>query len=85
MSFSAEITTLAITKMYGGVCTAGIDEAGRWVRPVRHSSEQAPRGTGAGDYSLLPIDFFYQGKHWPLVVGVHSIPELEVEIDFARL
>jgi len=70
MSFSAEITTLAITKMYGGVCTAGIDEAGRWVRPVRHSSEQAPRGTGAGDYSLLPIDFFHGGKSHLANLGV---------------
>lgn len=70
MSVSTEITTLAITKMHGGVCTAGIDEAGRWVRPVRHLSEQALRGTGASDYSLLPIDFFHGGKSHLVNLGV---------------
>jgi hypothetical protein len=70
MSFSTDITTLAITKMHGGVCTAGIDEAGRWVRPVRRKSEQAPRATGATDYSLLPIDFFHDGKPHLANLGV---------------
>src|SRR5215469_2290847 len=70
MSFSMEITTLAITKMHGGVCTAGIDEAGRWVRPVRHQQEQALRGTSATDYSLLPIDFFHGGKSHLVNLGV---------------
>jgi hypothetical protein len=70
MSVPADITTLAITKMHGGVCTAGIDEAGRWVRPVRHLSEQTLRGTGASDYSLLPIDFFHGGKSHLVNLGV---------------
>jgi hypothetical protein len=48
--------------MHGGVCTAGIESGGSWVRPVRPASEQALRATGATDYSLLPIDFFHGGK-----------------------
>jgi hypothetical protein len=70
MSFSTDITTLAITKMHGGVCTAGIDGAGCWVRPVRHKPGQAPRATGATDYSLLPIDFFHGGKPHLVNLGV---------------
>jgi hypothetical protein len=62
VSFSKDITTLAITKMRGGVCTAGIDDAGLWVRPVRPAPEQPWRTSGATDHSLLPIDFFHGGK-----------------------
>lgn len=62
MSSSIDITTLAITKMHGGVCTAGIDSSGCWVRPVRALSQQSSPATGATDYSLLPIDFFHGGK-----------------------
>jgi len=61
VSSSRDITTLAITKMHGGVCTAGIDSTGCWVRPVRALSQQSSSTTGASDYSLLPIDFFHGG------------------------
>jgi hypothetical protein len=27
----------------------------------------------------------FQGKHWLILVGVHSVPELAIEIDFAKL
>jgi hypothetical protein len=62
VSLSKDITTLAITKMRGGVCTAGIDAEGRWVRPVRPAREQAARPASASDYCLLPIDFFHGGQ-----------------------
>ncbi len=66
MSIVKEITTLALTRMHGGVCTAGIDADGRWVRPVRahaesHQPSKPPR-EGISDYSLLPIDFFHDGQ-----------------------
>jgi hypothetical protein len=73
VSFSKDITTLAITKMHGGVCTAGIDDNGRWVRPVRPAAEQSSRATGATDYSLLPIDFFHGGKSHLVNLGVTRI------------
>jgi len=57
-----EITTLALTKMHGGVCTAGIDADGRWVRPVRPRYESKPAREGISDSSLLPLDFFHGGK-----------------------
>ncbi|MBT9149129.1 MAG: hypothetical protein DDT27_00551 [Dehalococcoidia bacterium] len=32
-------------------------------------------------YLALGLSRLYWGKHWLIVVGVHSIPELAVEID----
>jgi len=36
-------------------------------------------------YLALGLSRLYRGKHWLIVVGVHSIPELAVEIDYGRL
>ena len=74
MSIVKEITTLALTKMHGGVCTAGIDADGCWVRPVRphvetHNSSK-PARKGISDYSLLPIDFFHGGGSHLVNLGV---------------
>jgi hypothetical protein len=70
VSIVKEITTLALTKMHGGVCTAGIDAEGRWVRPVRPRVESKPVREGASDYSLLPIDFFHGGQSHLVNLGV---------------
>jgi len=70
VSCSKDITTLAITKMHGGVCTAGIDDTGRWVRPVRPLTQQARLRAAAGDYSLLTTDFFHGGRSHLVHLGV---------------
>jgi len=36
-------------------------------------------------YLAVGLSRLYNNKHWPIVVGVHSIPELDVEIDYAKL
>jgi hypothetical protein len=66
VSIVKEITTLALTKMHGGVCTAGIDAGGHWIRPVRPRNEAKPAHDGISDHSLLPLDFFHGGQS-PLV------------------
>jgi hypothetical protein len=70
MNDDRDLTILAITKMHGGVCTAGIDASGKWVRPVRRPDEQRTGHAGITDYSLLPIDFFHEGKSHLLNLGV---------------
>lgn len=62
MSTVKDVTILALTKMHGGVCVAGIDADGRWVRPVRPKSEQRQSREGVSDFTLLPLDFFHGGK-----------------------
>jgi hypothetical protein len=61
MTVTNDITILALTKMHGGVCAAGIDGDGRWVRPVRPHSDSQPRFEMVTDYCLLPLDFFHGG------------------------
>ena len=36
-------------------------------------------------YLTLGLSRLFQNKHWLLLVGVHSLPELAVEIDYAKL
>jgi hypothetical protein len=36
-------------------------------------------------YLALGLSRRYRGKHWLLVIGVHTIPELDVRIDYGRL
>ena len=36
-------------------------------------------------YLALGLSRLYRDKHWLIVVGVHSIPEIAVEVDYARL
>jgi len=62
MTVTKDITILALTKMHGGVCAAGIDGDGRWVRPVRPHSDGQPRFEMVTDYCLLPLDFFHGGQ-----------------------
>jgi hypothetical protein len=63
--------------MRGGVCTAGIDADGRWVRPVRPAREQIWRASTASDYCLLPIDFFHDGKSHLVNLGVTRVYLME--------
>lgn len=70
MTVTKELTILALTKMHGGVCTAGIDGDGRWVRPVRPHTESKPRYEAVTDYCLLPLDFFHGGHSHLVNLGV---------------
>ncbi|HYL98813.1 MAG TPA: hypothetical protein VEZ90_07640 [Blastocatellia bacterium] len=69
MSGTKELTVLAVTKMHGGVCTAGIDSTGQWIRPIRRPAAESGY-SGLTDYSLLPIDFFHHGKSHLVNLGV---------------
>jgi hypothetical protein len=62
MSVVKDLVILAVTKMHGGVCTAGIDADGKWVRPVRPTAKRVGEGDTITDYCLLPIDFFHNGQ-----------------------
>ncbi len=70
MSITKELTILAVTKMHGGVCTAGIDADGHWVRPVRPIDARASRYETITDYCLLPLDFFHGGQSHLANLGV---------------
>ncbi|MGH9939405.1 MAG: dual OB domain-containing protein [Blastocatellia bacterium] len=70
MTVTKELTILALTKMHGGVCTAGVDGDGRWVRPVRPPTESKPRYEAVTDYCLLPLDFFHGGMSHLVNLGV---------------
>lgn|SRR5262245_7817497 len=70
MTLAKEVTILALTKMHGGVCTAGIDGEGRWVRPVRPHNESIKRFEMVTDYCLLPLDFFHGGQSHLVNLGV---------------
>lgn len=70
MSESVDLTILAVTKMHGGVCTAGINPAGNWVRPIRPANERPRYAQVITDYCLLPIDFFHEGHSHLINLGV---------------
>lgn len=73
MSVTKELTILAVTKMHGGVCTAGIDAAGQWVRPVRPVNERRQAEHAITDYCLLPLDFFHGGQSHLVNLGVTRV------------
>ncbi len=62
MSITKDLVILAVTKMHGGVCTAGIDAEGIWVRPVRPTTKRIGECDTITDYCLLPMDFFHGGE-----------------------
>lgn len=70
MSDIKDITVLAVTRMHGGVCTAGIAADGRWVRPVRPTAERPWQQNAITDFCLLPLDFFHGGKSHLLNLAV---------------
>jgi hypothetical protein len=57
-----DLVILAVTKMHGGVCTAGIDAEGTWVRPVRRTTKSVSESDTITDYCLRPMDFFHGGR-----------------------
>ncbi|MCI0488783.1 MAG: hypothetical protein L0229_19505 [Blastocatellia bacterium] len=77
MSIVKDITVLAVTRMHGGVCTAGIDDAGEWVRPVRPTVERQWEQNFITDFCLLPIDFFHGGKSHLINLAVTRFRLLE--------
>jgi hypothetical protein len=70
MSHVKELTILAVTKMHGGVCVAGIDASGKWVRPVRPVKDKPQYTNAITDYCLLPMDFFHEGRSHLVNMGV---------------
>jgi hypothetical protein len=62
VSMTKDLVILAVTKMHGGVCTAGIDAEGSWVRPVRPTTKRIGEWDTITDYCLLPMDFFHGGE-----------------------
>lgn len=62
MDMVKDVIILAVTKMHGGVCIAGIDKHGNWVRPIRPTKKRRSECDTITDYCLLPIDFFHKGK-----------------------
>ncbi|MBI2875315.1 MAG: hypothetical protein HYY20_00345 [Candidatus Tectomicrobia bacterium] len=73
MSVAKDLVILAVTKMHGGVCTAGIDVDGTWVRPVRSTARRVGECDTITDYCLLPIDFFHGGQSHLVNGGVSRI------------
>lgn len=73
MSVAKDLVILAVTKMHGGVCTAGIDADGTWVRPVRPTARRVGECDTITDYCLLPIDFFHGGQSHLINGGVSRL------------
>jgi hypothetical protein len=73
VSTTKDLTILAVTKMHGGVCTAGIDSSGTWVRPTRPRATKTlktPEQSFITDHCLLPLDFFHGGKPHLVSMGI---------------
>ena len=73
MSIAKDLVILAVTKMHGGVCTAGIDAEGTWIRPVRPTTKAIGGLSTIADSCLLPIDFFHGGKSHLVNAGVSRV------------
>jgi hypothetical protein len=64
-----DLVILAVTKMHGGVCTAGIDAEGSWVRSVRPTTKRIDECDTVTDYCLLPLVSFTAASHiWSTAV-----------------
>src|SRR5258708_28903041 len=70
MSCEKDLTILALSKMHGGVCTAGIDGDGKWVRPVRSAPIRKEEGERLTDRCLVTPDFFHGGQSHLCDLGV---------------
>ncbi|HKV38534.1 MAG TPA: hypothetical protein VJX67_04910, partial [Blastocatellia bacterium] len=53
--------------------------------PAELSDKDFRRRGKASTYFAVGLSRLYLDKHWIIVVGVHSLPELDIEIDYARL
>lgn len=63
-------------------------------RSLLEKSFGAPRSLSQADfeqrgkrltYLALGLSRRFRGMHWLLMIGVHTIPELDVPIDYGRL
>ncbi|MDO8682116.1 MAG: hypothetical protein Q7N50_01350 [Armatimonadota bacterium] len=53
---------------------------------VKLSAEQLREITGARSiYPAIGLSRQYEGKFWPLIVGVHCLPDYEAEVDYRNL
>jgi len=53
---------------------------------VRLHGHQLRQAVGADRvYPAIGLSRFYDGKFWPLVVGVHCVPDYDVAIDYGNL
>jgi hypothetical protein len=73
VSLAKDLVILGLTKMHGGVCTAGIDAAGTWIRPILPTTKPIGGLSTISDYCLLPIDFFQGGKSHLVNAGVSHV------------
>jgi hypothetical protein len=73
VSIAKDMVILAVTKMLGGVCTAGIDADGTWVRPVRPTVKRVGECDTITDYCLLPMAFFHDEKSHLVSGGVSRV------------
>jgi hypothetical protein len=73
VSLAKDVVILAVTKMHGGVCAAGIDAEGTWIRPIRPTTKPIGSLSTISDYCLLPIDFFHGGKSHLVNAGVSRV------------
>ncbi len=53
---------------------------------LKLSHEQLAERLGAGEvYLTVGLSRLYLGEYWPLVVGVHVVPDFEVDVDLDNL
>ncbi len=78
----SRITLLAVTRMLSGVCIAGLDEEGRWVRPVK---ERAGLLIGDITYPTRAVMQTFDVAEFPVLRARPQPPHVEDFIsDFIR-
>jgi hypothetical protein len=73
VSLAKDLAILAVTKMHGGVCTAGIDAEGAWIRPIPPTTKPSGGLNTISHYYLLAIDLFHGGKSHLVNAGVSRV------------
>jgi hypothetical protein len=49
-------------------------------------TDELPRVVGTEQiYPAIGLSRLHEGKHWPLIIGVHCLPDYEAEIDYGNL
>jgi hypothetical protein len=56
-------------------------------RTLTLAGDELRSALGSADrwWVVLGVGRFYQGRHWPLIVGVHTLPDYATEVDYATL
>ena len=73
-----EITVLAVTRLGSGVCVAGVDDEGKWVRPTRPSSsgwrqlEYSDCRDESGDWVIRKGNIVAMNLVKPIPLGAHT-------------